>query len=146
MTYPPLSTLPPDADAHTAADMMSRQRIHRVLVTEGDKLVGIVSALDVAQAVADHRLTERTFVFNRDREFRAETTTVRESLTKIQGSSGSSRLLDRLILVPVFTRRESVDRCFPRDVAGKRASWQFGANTRVVRWLDTTKASRPRGT
>jgi hypothetical protein len=29
-----------------------------------------VSALDVAKAVADHRLTERTFVFNRDPDFR----------------------------------------------------------------------------
>ena len=70
MTYPPLCTLPPDADAHTAADVMSRQRIHRVLVTDGEKLVGVVSALDVARAVADHKLTERTFVFNHDREFR----------------------------------------------------------------------------
>jgi CBS domain-containing protein len=70
MTYAPLSTLPPDADARTAADLMSRLRIHRVLVTEDDHLVGIVSALDVAKAVADHRLTERTFVFNRDPDFR----------------------------------------------------------------------------
>ena len=70
MTYSPLSTLPPDADARTAADLMARLRIHRVLVTDDDRLVGIVSALDVAKAVADHRITDRTYVFNRDREFR----------------------------------------------------------------------------
>jgi CBS domain-containing protein len=69
MTRSPLSTLSPDADVRTAADMMTRLHIHRVLVTEGDKLVGIVSALDVTKAVSDRKITNRTYVFNHDRDF-----------------------------------------------------------------------------
>jgi CBS domain-containing protein len=47
-----------DADAplrELAARMVAR-RIHRVLVTEGDRLVGVVSALDLVRLVADGRL------------------------------------------------------------------------------------------
>ena len=69
MTRTPLVTLPPDADVELAAELMRRDGIHRVLVTEGETLVGIVSALDVAKAAADHRLTRRTYVFNRDGDF-----------------------------------------------------------------------------
>lgn len=69
MTRTPLATLSPDADVEVAADLMRRDAIHRVLVTEGDRLVGIVSALDIAKAAADHRLTRRTYVFNRDGDF-----------------------------------------------------------------------------
>ena len=53
----PLVTLPADAAVDAAADLMKNLEIHRVLVTEHDRLVGIVSALDVAKAVAEHRLT-----------------------------------------------------------------------------------------
>jgi CBS domain-containing protein len=67
MTRVPLRTLPPDADARRAATMMSSERIHRVLVTDGDRLVGIVSSLDVVGAVADHRLVDRTYVFDTER-------------------------------------------------------------------------------
>lgn len=56
MTRAPLRTLPPDADARLAAALMSSERIHRVLVTDGNHLVGIVSALDIAKAVAEHKL------------------------------------------------------------------------------------------
>jgi CBS domain-containing protein len=63
MTCAPLATLPPTADVHLAADVMQRRGIHRVLVTEGERLVGIVSALDITRAVAQHKLTERTYVF-----------------------------------------------------------------------------------
>ena len=66
MTRGPLVTLGPDASAETAADIMRTNAIHRVLVTEGEKLVGIVSALDIVKAAADHRFTVRQFVFNRD--------------------------------------------------------------------------------
>ena len=65
MTHTPLTTLPPGASVEWAADLMRRQRIHRILITEGETLVGIVSALDIVTAVADHRLTARTFVFPR---------------------------------------------------------------------------------
>jgi CBS domain-containing protein len=70
MTRAPLRTLPPDADARLAAALMSNERIHRVLVTEGPRLVGIVSALDIAKAVAEHKLAERTYVFGRRGAFR----------------------------------------------------------------------------
>ncbi|HEY9227737.1 MAG TPA: CBS domain-containing protein [Gemmatimonadaceae bacterium] len=73
MTRMPLATLTPDADAALAAEMMTRRRVHRVLVTEGDTLVGIVSALDIAKAVADGKLTKRTYVFNHDRGFEETT-------------------------------------------------------------------------
>jgi CBS domain-containing protein len=66
MTATPLTTLGPDADAATAADLMSRLGIHRILVTEGDTLVGIVSAMDIARAAASGKLTARTYVFNHD--------------------------------------------------------------------------------
>ncbi len=69
MTCAPLSTLGPDASAGSAADLMRRKGIHRVLITHGDELLGIVSALDIVKAAADHRFTSRTYAFNRDREF-----------------------------------------------------------------------------
>lgn len=43
MTRLPLTTLPPDASVASAAELMRRGRIHRILVTDGDMLVGIVS-------------------------------------------------------------------------------------------------------
>ena len=64
MTRVPLHTLSPEADARLAAALMWSERIHRVLVTDGDQLVGIVSTLDIAKAVADHRLVDRTYVFD----------------------------------------------------------------------------------
>jgi CBS domain-containing protein len=69
MTRAPLTTLPPTAGVEWAADLMRRQRIHRILITEGEALAGIVSALDIVAAVADHRLTARQFVFNDARAF-----------------------------------------------------------------------------
>jgi CBS domain-containing protein len=69
MTHAPLSTLSPDDEAETAADLMRRNAIHRVLVTEGDRLVGVVSSLDIARAAADHKFHTRTYVFNPDPEF-----------------------------------------------------------------------------
>ena len=69
MTHAPLSTLSPDDEAETAADLMRRNAIHRVLVTEGDRLVGVVSSLDIARAAADHRFHTRTYVFNPDPQF-----------------------------------------------------------------------------
>jgi CBS domain-containing protein len=66
MTRAPLVTLGPDASAEAAADLMREKRIHRVLVTEHGKLVGIVSSLDIVRAAADHRFTTRTFVFGHD--------------------------------------------------------------------------------
>lgn len=62
-------TLAPNHTVLEAADLMKRKAIHRVLVVQDGRLVGIVSALDIARAVADHKLAERRYVFNRDRDF-----------------------------------------------------------------------------
>jgi CBS domain-containing protein len=70
MTAAPLVTLSPDVTVEAAAQLMAERAIHRVLVTENGKLVGIVSVFDVAKAVAEHRLTRRTFAFNHDEEYR----------------------------------------------------------------------------
>ena len=64
MTRTPLVTLPPDASAESAAELMGRRKIHRVLVTEAERLVGVVTALDITRAVANHRFTVRRYVFN----------------------------------------------------------------------------------
>ena len=69
MTHTPLTTIAPDASAESAADLMRQRGIHRVLVTEGDTLVGILTALDIARAAADHRFTRRTYVFNSSTKF-----------------------------------------------------------------------------
>jgi CBS domain-containing protein len=60
-------TLPPDAGVDEAADLMRREGIHRVLVVDDEKLLGLVSALDIACAVAEHQLLVRRFVFDRRR-------------------------------------------------------------------------------
>ncbi|MGQ0640947.1 MAG: CBS domain-containing protein [Gemmatimonadaceae bacterium] len=72
-----------DLDTHTVADAMSRKVIalaartpvhvaaarmkeagvHRVLVMHGGKLLGIVTTKDFVDAIADNRVTTRTFVF-----------------------------------------------------------------------------------
>lgn len=69
MTRMPITTLPPTAGVEQAADLMRRQCIHRILITEGEALAGIVSALDIVAAVADHRFTARNNVFNETRPF-----------------------------------------------------------------------------
>jgi CBS domain-containing protein len=49
-----------------AAEAMRRDKIHRVLVMDEGRLVGIVSALDITKAVAEHKLVAKTFVFSDD--------------------------------------------------------------------------------
>jgi CBS domain-containing protein len=70
MTRVPLVTLPADADIEAAARVMTHFAIHRVLIMDGEALVGVVSAMDITRAVADHSLVRRTFVFNHDETFR----------------------------------------------------------------------------
>lgn len=65
MTRTPLLTIPPDATVPEAADLMRRAGVHRVLIIDGDRLAGILSALDIARAVADGRLTLRNAVSSR---------------------------------------------------------------------------------
>ena len=56
--------LSPDADVRSAADMMREFGVHRVLVLNRGHLVGLVSAMDIAKAVAERQLPNRSFVFD----------------------------------------------------------------------------------
>lgn len=66
---PAVCSLPPETPVDRAADYMREKGIHRVLVMDGDKLVGIVSTRDIANAVADGRLTTMKWVFGPARHF-----------------------------------------------------------------------------
>ena len=57
--------LSPDAEVRSAADMMRHYGVHRILVVDRGQLVGLVSAMDIAKAVADRRFTARTYVFDK---------------------------------------------------------------------------------
>lgn len=63
MTAAPLCMLSPNDTVEVAAGYMQRTGVHRVLVMEGGQLVGIVTSMDLARAVADHKLTTRTYTF-----------------------------------------------------------------------------------
>jgi CBS domain-containing protein len=64
MTRSPIWRMSPDDNVIAAADRMREQSIHRVLVMDGNQLLGVVSATDIAKAVAEHRLATRTYVFD----------------------------------------------------------------------------------
>ncbi|HVZ76735.1 MAG TPA: CBS domain-containing protein [Gemmatimonadaceae bacterium] len=57
-------SVPPDMAVDAAADYMRRAEVHRLLVIDEGRLLGIVSTLDIAGAVADHRITTRMYVFS----------------------------------------------------------------------------------
>jgi CBS domain-containing protein len=61
-------SLPPDTFVDKAADVMRTADMHRVLVMDGDALIGLVTTRDLANAVADHQLTTRRYVFDRKAE------------------------------------------------------------------------------
>ncbi len=48
--------LPPETPVGAAAQEMVRGRLHRLLVMQDDRLVGIVSSSDIVRAVAEGRL------------------------------------------------------------------------------------------
>ncbi|HEX6574948.1 MAG TPA: CBS domain-containing protein [Gemmatimonadaceae bacterium] len=52
----------PSSSIRSAAEMMKKRGIHRVLVMEDRKLLGIVSALDIARFVSDNGLPGKTGV------------------------------------------------------------------------------------
>lgn len=62
-----ISVLPPDAPVDHAAAVMRRAGIHRVLVMDGSELLGVLTTTDIANAVADHRVTTRICVFGNSR-------------------------------------------------------------------------------
>jgi CBS domain-containing protein len=51
-----LHTVAPDTDVVVAAARMAREQIHRLLVVEGDRLIGVVTTMDVVRAIADRRV------------------------------------------------------------------------------------------
>lgn len=53
--------LSPNAEVASAADMMRQFGVHRILVVSRGRLVGLVSAMDIAKAVADRRLINTTY-------------------------------------------------------------------------------------
>ncbi|MGH7693618.1 MAG: CBS domain-containing protein [Gemmatimonadaceae bacterium] len=59
-----LFALGPDTAVELAADRMRSAAVHRVLVMQNDALLGIVTTKDIADAVADHKLTAHRFVFS----------------------------------------------------------------------------------
>ena len=63
MTRAPLRTVAPSAPAQTVAELLSVERMHRIPVVEGDRVVGIVSTMDVVRAVAERRIGHSTLVF-----------------------------------------------------------------------------------
>jgi CBS domain-containing protein len=65
MTPAPAHALTPETAVTVAAEYMRDHRIHRVLVMVGLTLLGLVSSSDIMAAVADGKLTSRTFVFER---------------------------------------------------------------------------------
>lgn len=51
-----LITVPPSLSVREVAGRMVRERIHRVFVVEGHKLLGVISTFDLARAVAEDRI------------------------------------------------------------------------------------------
>lgn len=49
-------TMPADTGLSEAADRMIEAGIHRLLITEGDRLVGLVSSTDFVRAIAHRRI------------------------------------------------------------------------------------------
>ena len=60
-----IAALPPDTPVDEAAALMQRVGIHRVLVMEGTRLLGVVSTKDISDAVAQHRVTTNVYVFGK---------------------------------------------------------------------------------
>lgn len=63
MTRGPLTTIEPEAPASKAAELMHGEHIHRLPVVDAGRIVGIISTTDLVKAVAQRKLSYRTFVF-----------------------------------------------------------------------------------
>jgi CBS domain-containing protein len=50
---PLVCTVPRDTDIRAAARLMVNEKIHRLIVTDGERVVGIVSTLDLLRAFAE---------------------------------------------------------------------------------------------
>jgi len=60
-----VAALAPSTPVHLAAAVMQRAGIHRVLVMEDHRLLGVVSTKDISDAVARHQLTRSVYVFGK---------------------------------------------------------------------------------
>ena len=58
-----IHSLLPECSVEEAAEFMRKAQIHRILVMKDDELLGIATTMDVAKAVADHRIQHRAYVF-----------------------------------------------------------------------------------
>jgi len=61
MRYPPL-TVRPEADVHRAAELMAKNHVSSVIVTENDEPVGIITSQDLMAFLAGLREREQLFV------------------------------------------------------------------------------------
>src|SRR2546428_2403196 len=61
MRYPPY-TVGPDADVHRAAELMAKNHISSIIVTERDEPVGIITSQDLMQFLAGLRERQQLFV------------------------------------------------------------------------------------
>jgi len=61
MRYPPL-TVGPDSDVHRAAELMAKNHVSSIIVTENDEPVGIITSQDLMQFLAGLREREQLFV------------------------------------------------------------------------------------
>ena len=61
MRYPPY-TVGPDADVHHAAELMAKNHISSIIVTENDEPVGIITTQDLMQFLAGLRERQQLFV------------------------------------------------------------------------------------
>lgn len=52
--------LPPSASIQSAAEYMEQTGVHRVLIVDADRLVGIVTTMDITRVVARHQMTDTT--------------------------------------------------------------------------------------
>lgn len=69
MTRAPIYKLPGETPLPDAAEFMRAHGVHRMLVTDKEGLAGIVTATDLANAVADRKVREHEFVFGDDSRF-----------------------------------------------------------------------------
>ena len=53
---PSLCSVAPFVDVYTAAEYMLRAGVHRLIVMDEGRLVGVLSSMDIVRAVAQHRL------------------------------------------------------------------------------------------
>jgi CBS domain-containing protein len=76
MTRAPLLHVSSTTSVEEAAECMRQHNVRRLLVMDGERVVGIVTATDITNAVADHKLRERAYVFGRESHFTGSPETI----------------------------------------------------------------------